>query len=321
MTNAHRTGLAVRVVGIVVLEYLLVIAAGLWAIHRFSFSPARAISAAALLFSALTIGNFLLARRLFRRDRRGPVPAPAGESEEVARLREEFHYLRWYLDELVENWNTPVLVLDRSLLVRWMNRAGRDLLALREKAELVGRPFRLHPLAGATYRGQVSAFRNRPLGEVLAACCAEGTPVLLEKIACPRGNGGDPVLLDILATPWGERTGETSRLVLRLDRSARDGAPAKERSGEGERRAAPAPEENGDLLLACDGMRSRLEALRLSCRSLAAAAGPAGNGALSEAVLLESQADRIGEELNRLARTLEGGEAEAPVTEAEEGRA
>ncbi|MBN1825248.1 MAG: PAS domain-containing protein [Candidatus Eisenbacteria bacterium] len=301
MTVERRTGLAARIVGIVILEYAIVVVGCLTAIRRFGPSAGEAASIGAVLFGVLSLINFLVARRLFRGGPATGTPMRRDESEDYARLREEFYYLRWYLDELVENWNTAVLVLDRSLLVRSMNRAGRDLLSLREKAELVGRPFHLHPLSAATYRGQVSCFRDRPLREALAACCREGTPVLLEKIAYHRMGGEEPVLLDVLVTPWGERVGEPHRLVLRLERTARNGGiVAREGAGPAEPLPLLPRETEGPLREACADLKGRIEALHRSCRSIAEAVAPSRNGVEAELLLFEIQADRIREEMDRL---------------------
>ena len=117
MERERWTGAIGRIAVIAAVEYAALIALYLGVTHIASPTPAQTASAAAVLLALLSVINLLLASRLYRR------PAPREATHHLKLLREEFLYLRWYFDEVLESMSSGILVLDRLLTVRSMNQA------------------------------------------------------------------------------------------------------------------------------------------------------------------------------------------------------
>jgi hypothetical protein len=198
--------------------------------------------------------------------------------------------------------SSAVLVLDPLLTVRSMNHAGRDLLSLREKEELIGRPFRFHPLSKEVYSGEIYEFRGKPLEKVFESCVREGDAILLEKVRYQKQQDGAPVDLDILIYPWKNREDDTERLVIRFDEHLANGSPPSGPDLEELLKAAgapslppPAPDLGTSRALRedCSAIRDHLEALLASSQSIAHVLSPDENGPRAELLLFEMQVKKI----------------------------
>ena len=283
-----------KIVLIVIAEYAVLVALFFAALRLLAPTAAQVASGAALLFGVLSIFNLLIARRFLG----GNLPPRA--EKHLSQLRSEFLYLRWYFDEILETMSSAVLVLDPLLTVRSMNHAGRDLLSLREKEELVGRPFRFHPLAKEVYSGEIYDFRGKPLEKVFEACVREGDPVLLEKVRYQKREDTAAVDLDILVYPWKNREDNTERLVIRFDEHRANGSAPPGPDLEGLLKAAAAlspppsgPSPSPALQEDLSAIRDHLEALLSSSQSIASVLEPDENGPRAELLLFEMQVKRI----------------------------
>ncbi|MFH1681312.1 MAG: hypothetical protein ABIH26_11810 [Candidatus Eisenbacteria bacterium] len=300
-----------RIILVVIAEYALLVVVFFLAIRLFSPSVFQIASVAAILFGVLSLLNFLLAPRLFG----GRFP-PALRRH-LALLRDDFVYLRWYFDEILETMSSAVIVLDRLLTVRSLNHAGRNLLSLREKEELVGRPFRIHPLSKEVYSGEIYGYRGKALIDVFEACAREGSAILLEKVPYRRSEAEDPVLLDVLIHPWKNRSDDTERLVIRLDEKRANGN--RKTAVDLERLtaflppppAALSPEEvppaDPNLRVECAAVRDHLQALLASSQSIGQVLEPDERGPRAELLLFEMQVKRILVMIERMEDRLGGG--------------
>ena len=196
---------------IVAAEYLFFAALSAAILRFYSPTPAQVASAGAILIGAVSLVNLFIATRMTG------SPPPQGTAYHLKLLREEFLYLRWYFDEVLETMSSGILVLDRVLNVRSMNHAERHILSLKEKEELIGKPFRHHPLSQEPYEGEIYGHKGRPLLDILEVCIRDGESILLEDITFKQGNGYEPKPLNILIYPWKNRNDETERLVIRMD--------------------------------------------------------------------------------------------------------
>jgi PAS domain-containing protein len=298
-----------RIVGIVVAEYAVLVLLFFLALRFYSPSPVEVASLAAILFGALSILNFILAHRLYG----GRSPSTLGRH--LTLLRDDFVYLRWYFDEILETMSSAVIVLDRVLTVRSLNHAGRDLLSLREKEELVGRPFRVHPIAKQTYEGEIYGYRGKPLIDVLETCAREGSSILLERVSYRRRESEEPVVLDILIHPWKNRRDDTERLVIRFDPNRLNGNAEAAREidrllSQAPPPLSPLPEENHrttpELREECTAVRDHLQALLASSQSIAQVLGPGETGPRAELLLFEMQVRRILDMIGRMEEQLSG---------------
>lgn len=296
-----------RIIAIVLAEYVLLVLLFFLAIRFLSPSTSQVASAAAILFGVLTALNFALAHRLLG----GRSPASLGRH--LALLKDDFVYLRWYFDEILETMSSAVVVLDRLLTVRSLNHAGRDLLSLREKEELVGRPFRLHPIAKEVYAGEIYGFRGKPIIDVLESCAREGSSILLEKVAYRRRETEEPMILDILIHPWKNRRDDTERLVIRFDDKSRNGGGEAAVDIAELLTSIPipspiAPRENHrtppELQEECAAVRDHLQALLASSQSIAQVLGPDERGPRAELLLFEMQVKRILDMIGRMEEQL-----------------
>jgi PAS domain-containing protein len=293
-----------RIVLVVIIEYALLILLFFLAIRFLDPTAAQVASAAAVLFGALTLANFLLAHRLFG----GRYPPTL--ARHLTLLRDDFVYLRWYFDEILETMSSSVIVLDRLLTVRSLNHAGRSLLSLREKEELVGRPFRIHPLSKEVYTGEIYGYRGKHLIDVFEACAREGSSILLEKVPYRRSESEDPVILDVLVHPWKNRQDDTERLVIRVDEHRANGDRQAGIDIERLLAAVPPPparpaESNGahsqpELRKECAAVRDHLQALLSSSQSIGQVLGPEDRGPRAELLLFEMQVKRILDMIGRM---------------------
>jgi len=290
-----------RIVGVVIVEYLVLVGLLYVAIRFLGTTASQTANVAAVLFGAFTLLNFFVAHRV------QGGHAPRTLARHLGLLRDDFLYLRWYFDEILETMSSAVIVLDRMMTVRSMNHAGRNLLSLREKEELVGRPFRFHPLSQEVYGGEVYTYRQKALLEVLEMCAREGSSVLLEKIDYRRNESAGPISLDILIYPWKNRQDETERLVLRLDEPRANGEPEPTIDLEKILAAAPPPPPEpledrsvASLRKECGGMRDHLNALLDSSRSIGQVVGDDEKGPRAELLLFEMQVKRILDMLSRM---------------------
>ena len=298
-----RTGRFGRIIGIVIAEYALFVLALFLIIRFFSPGAVQVASVAAILFGLLTIFNFMFAYRSFS----GRFPPAL--ARHLFLLRDDFLYLRWYFDEILETMSSAVIVLDRLLTVRSMNHAGRNLLSLGEKEELVGRPFRFHPLSKEIYSGEMYSYRGKPLVDVFEACASEGTSILLEQVRYRKREKEEPVSLNLLIYPWKNRQDETERLVIRVDEAGRNGREAEEIDLEKllaatpppSRRLPPDPALSSPTLLDDFGaVQDHLQALLSSARSIGQVLEPDEKGAQAELLLFEMQVKRILDMIGRM---------------------
>jgi len=300
-----------RIVWVVIAEYAVLVLLFFLAIRLFSPSVAQIASAAAVLFGVLSLLNFLLAPRL------SGGRSPASLAKHLVLLRDDFVYLRWYFDEILETMSSAVIVLDRLLTVRSLNHAGRSLLSLREKEELIGRPFRIHPLSKEVYSGDLYTYRGRALIDVFEACAREGTSILLEKVPYRRTEAEDPILLDILVHPWKDRRDDTERLVIRLDEKRMNGSRGtpvdlEELLALSHSPPAPEPREvdypaSAELREGCATVRDHLQALLASSQSIGQVLGPDERGPRAELLLFEMQVKRILDMIERMEVQMGGG--------------
>ncbi len=299
MDEERGAGRITKIVLIVVLEYVVLIGLFLAAITFGQPTVAQVASFAAVLFGLLTFLNFWFARNVLR------PPFENTASSHLRLLREEFLYLRFYFDEILETMSSGILVLDRLMNVRAMNHAERHLLTLKEKEELVGKPFRFHPLSKEIYTGEIYAHRGKPLLSILESCASEGSSILLQDVHFASGNGHAPIPLDILVYPWKNRHDETERIVLRMDDKSIPESERKINDMQIEKliaastvAAAAAPESIGSdigetLRSDCTSMRDYLEALLASSRAIHGFVAPGENGPMAELLLFEMQVKKI----------------------------
>ncbi len=299
-----------RIVLIVAGEYAVFAVLFTVLLQFYSPTPAQVASAGAVFFGVVSLLNFIVAGRLA-----GDLP-PLSAAHHLKLLREEFLYLRWYFDEILETMSSGILVLDRVLTVRSMNHAQRHLLCLKEKEELIGKPFRHHPLSKELYEGEIYGHRGHPLIDVLESCVRDGESILLEEIHFNQENGEEPKPLNILIYPWKNRKDETDRLVIRMDDKS---IPAETRGQMDIERllAGTSPDSNlptpfsdsigfsiaGD----CETIRDHLEALLASSRSIHELLEPAIDGPQAEMLLFEMQVQKIIDMIRQMQRDLSKG--------------
>jgi len=262
------------------------------------------------MLGVVSLVNFLIAART------GEENPAGGTAYHLRLLREEFLYLRWYFDEVLETMSSGILVLDRVLNVRAMNHAERHLLSLKEKEELIGKPFRHHPLSQEPYEGEIYDHKGRQLLEILETCVRDGQSILLEEIRFTQGNGRDPKPLSILVYPWKNRNDETERLVLRMDDKSLPAEALGQADIEKLLGAATAgnavPASLADsigLSLAddCVTVRDHLEGLLTSARSIQNIIDPGLEGPQAELLLFEMQVRKIIGMIQRMQRELDKG--------------
>lgn len=299
MGRERATGLISRIFLLLLAEYAILIAVFLLALRISTPTPTRIAGVGAILFTLLSVVNFRIAARIFR----SRTDHDQSTATHLAALRDDFLYLRWYFDELLEMMSSAVIVLDRLLTVRSMNHAGRDLLALREKEELIGRPFRHHPLSKEIYNGIIYNYNGKPLIDILDIIASDGDSILIDSIEYHRRKTEEPFLLDILVYPWKNQQDETERLVIRLDNRAGNSKEESRIDLDGLLESPPAapskPPASRDtitgktLLNECVTIKDHLNALLASSRSAYQAMGPEESGPKSELFLFELQVKNI----------------------------
>ncbi len=308
--TAHNPWSTGRIILIVGGEYVLLALVCYLLFRLGNVSLVGLASFGTIAFGVLSLFNFFLAARMT-----GPA-APADGAGHLKLLREEFLYLRWYFDEVLETMSSGILVLDRVLTVRSMNHAQRHFLALKEKEELIGKPFRYHPLAREVYSGEIYGHRGKPLLEIFESCVRLGESVLLEDIRLERGGGAEARRLDILVYPWKNRNDETERLVIRMDDRSAGGATHQtvdiERllAGTVPDAADPSPLAGSPglaLLDECETVRDHLEALLTSARSVYEILDPSLEGPHAELLLFEMQVQKIIEMVKKMESELARG--------------
>ncbi len=299
-----------KIVMIVAVEYLFFALLSVIVLRFFSPSPAQVASAGTILIGAVSLVNLMIASRMARET------IPHGAAYHLKLLREEFLYLRWYFDEVLETMSSGILVLDRVLNVRSMNHAERDILSLKEKEELIGKPFRHHPLSQEQYEGEIYGHKGRPLLDILEVCARDGESLLLEDIRFNQGNGNEPKPLNILIYPWKNRDDETERLVLRMDDKSLPLEARGQLDLEKLLSGGPITDERlplgGDSIgpsLATDFemVKDHLEGLLASAGSLHSILDSGADGPQAELLLFEVQVQKIIGMIRQMQRNLDKG--------------
>ncbi len=305
MDRHRNAGNAGRFVLVVIVEYIVLVLSFVVLIRTLQASPAQVASAAGILFALFTLLNFFLASRLTGKSAPPPLAA-----RHLRLLRDEFLYLRWYFDEILETMSSGILVVDRALTVRSMNHAECHLLTLKEKEELIGKPFRFHPLSSEIYTGEIYAYRGKPLIDILDSCVQRGESILLEGIRFKQGNGSTPKPINMRIYPWKNRQDETERLVIRMDDKS---VPKEKRDAidlekvlartppQIEDLPAPLAESIGLTLQEdCETVRDHLEALLASSSSLHQLLDGEDDGPEAEFLLFEMQVRKIMDIIRRM---------------------